>query len=51
MKVSTHVTVRPFQMDYWSQKLSMDELSKANEGGENISTDGFRYSTGVVYNF
>jgi len=51
LKVSAHVSVRPFQMDYWSQKLSMSDLMKENTGGENISTDGFRYSAGVVYNF
>ncbi len=68
IKLSKHFSVRPVQMEYFTQQLSLTDLIVASAKRANatsfdtvtasaspsmpkLSTNGFRYSTGVVYHF
>jgi hypothetical protein len=53
-KVGKHLSIRPMEMDYWSQQLSVKSLEKdtdPSDSGVKFGVNGFRYSAGAVLRF
>jgi hypothetical protein len=66
IKLSKHFSIRPAQMEYFTQQLKLTDLESEPEakpranaislaeesvGSPKLSTNGFRYSAGAVYHF
>jgi hypothetical protein len=52
VRINHLISVRPFEMDYFNERVSLDALSGGvTHTGLDISTDGFRYTAGVVLHF
>jgi hypothetical protein len=52
IRMSRHISVRPFQMDYWSRQLSPKAFGESSiDQSVKLGVDGFRYSAGAVVNF
>jgi hypothetical protein len=62
-KLSRHISIRPLQMEYFEQQISVDSLETpasvrtgarsftSPDTGLKLSTDGFRYTAGAVFHF
>jgi hypothetical protein len=51
VKVSKHLSVRPMQVEYFNQLVSVGALENEYVGNEKIGVEGFRYSGGAVIRF
>lgn len=51
VKVSKHLWVRPVQLEYFNEAVSVGALENEYVGNEHISLQGLRYSAGAVYRF
>jgi hypothetical protein len=59
IRVTRHLSVRPFQMDYWTHQSKLSDFAPAqtteddNSWEQHVkwSANGFRYSAGAVFNF
>lgn len=64
VKLSKHLSIRPIQMEYFTQQLSLDSfesplavratarpMTSVGGTGIKLSSNGFRYSAGAVFRF
>ncbi len=51
VKVSKHISVRPVQLEYFNQMVSIGALENEYIGDEKLGVEGFRYSAGAVIHF
>ncbi len=54
INVNRHLSIRPMQMDYWSQQISFSNMiytDDSSASGLKTGEDGFRYSAGAVLKF
>lgn len=50
-KLNKLISIRPAQVEYFSQRISIGALEGGNAEGIMINGDGFRYSAGAVIHF
>jgi len=52
IRVNSHISVRPAQLDYWEQQISERSFSGGGvTDSSKFGVNGFRYSVGAVVNF
>ena len=52
VRISRLISIRPFEMDYFNEQISLDSLNQNNSHtGLKIGAEGFRYTAGAVLHF
>lgn len=53
LRVTSHISIRPAQLDYWTQQVSQQAFFGAGDvtDSSKFGVSGFRYSAGAVVNF